>query len=268
MVWICLQCGDEGISSALVYCDKCLNCTIHKYCLDELPLLLNEPVHWVCEDCEDKMPIQSILHKTSKPVQANSSNFFNDSSQLPIDTNDIENDICGPIQSILHKTSKPVQANHSNLFNDSSQLPIDTNDIENDICGRAQPVIDPIWRGNFGCLNEKRDTIEGLVAHSSSKACQKVCEEARLLPSLLCLEMLPKSNVWPKCFHGSDPSDDSIGLYFFPADKRYERVFDDLVDDLICRELAMRANSENAELLVFTSTELQKLYWSCSMCHL
>lgn len=75
--------------------------------MDELPSLLNEPIHWVCEDCEDKMPIQSILHKTSKPVQANHS---------------------------------------SNSFNDSSQLPIDTNDIENDICGRAQPVIDPIWR--------------------------------------------------------------------------------------------------------------------------
>lgn len=43
---------------------------------------------------------------------------------------------------------------------------------------------------------------------------------------------------------------------------RCEKEFDQLVEQMIGEELALRATVTNAELLVFTSTELPLLYWS------
>ncbi|XP_075084309.1 uncharacterized protein LOC107783956 isoform X2 [Nicotiana tabacum] len=125
---------------------------------------------------------------------------------------------------------------------------------------RAQPLIDFIWRGSFNIWNKEYETFYG-QAHLSVKACQKVFEEASLLPASLQLEMLPKSDLWPKSFTISEPTDDNIALYFFPSDIRWEKVFDRLVEKMISNELALRAIVTNAELLVFTSTELPLLYW-------
>ncbi|XP_055823837.1 uncharacterized protein LOC129892293 [Solanum dulcamara] len=126
---------------------------------------------------------------------------------------------------------------------------------------RALPIVDFIWRGSFNIRNTEYETFDGLLAHLSVKACQKVYEEASLFPALLQLEMLPKSDVWPKSFTISEPTDDNIALYFFPSDTRCEKEFDQLVEQMIGEELALRAIVTNAELLVFTSTELPLLYW-------
>ncbi|GMP79720.1 hypothetical protein CsSME_00035154 [Camellia sinensis var. sinensis] len=132
-----------------------------------------------------------------------------------------------------------------------------SNDLELSDYLLAQPIIDPIWRGSFSIYNKDYGLLDGVVAHLSSKACPKVCEEASLLPALLRSEILPKTDVWPKSFQKSEPCDDHIGLYFFSEDKRYES----LVDDMMHQELALRAIVRNAELLVFPSTELPLLYW-------
>ncbi|GMH01045.1 hypothetical protein Nepgr_002884 [Nepenthes gracilis] len=125
----------------------------------------------------------------------------------------------------------------------------------------AQPIVDPIWKGSFSIHNEKFGIVDGVVAHLSSKACLKVREEACLLPTLLNSDILQKTNVWPKSFQQSQPSDDSIGLYFFPEKERDEKVFNLLVDGMMVHDLAMRCVVENAELLVFTSIELPLGFW-------
>ncbi|XP_059631622.1 PHD finger-containing protein 1-like isoform X2 [Cornus florida] len=125
----------------------------------------------------------------------------------------------------------------------------------------AQPIIDPIWRGSFNICNTKYGIFGGVVAHLSSKACPRAYEEASFLPTLLCTEMLPKFNVWPKSFQRSEPCDDNIALYFFPQNKTYESFFDSLVDDMVGGEFAMRVMVKNAELLVFTSDMLPLRYW-------
>ncbi|XP_027148030.1 uncharacterized protein LOC113748697 [Coffea eugenioides] len=127
---------------------------------------------------------------------------------------------------------------------------------------QAVPRIEPIWRGNFVILNKDyQEFDDGLVAHLSSKACEKVYEEAILLPSALELEMLAKMDCWPKSFQKSQPSDDNIALYFFPLDKRSEGLFDCLVEEMMDQELAMKAIVKNAELLIFASNELPLSYW-------
>lgn len=41
-----------------------------------------------------------------------------------------------------------------------------------------------------------------------------------------------------------------------------KQVFEQLVEEMIREELAFRALVQNAELLIFTSTELPLRYWS------
>lgn len=75
------------------------------------------------------------------------------------------------------------------------------------------------FRGSFSICKKVYGIFDGVVAHLSSKACQKVCKEAALLPAVLYLEMLPKCTLWPKNFQKSEPSDENIGLYFFAESK-------------------------------------------------
>ncbi|XP_019190342.1 PREDICTED: uncharacterized protein LOC109184758 isoform X2 [Ipomoea nil] len=124
-----------------------------------------------------------------------------------------------------------------------------------------EPVSDIIWRGSFNFWNANYSIVDGLVAHLSVKACEKVYKQACVMPSLLHLEMHRKSDVWPDTFSPSGPTDDHIALYFFPADSRCEKRIDDLVNLMIREDLAMRVFLSNAELLVFTSNELPLRYW-------
>lgn len=123
---------------------------------------------------------------------------------------------------------------------------------------QSQPVTVPIWRGSFKILHD--GYADGLVAHLSSKACQRVHDEARLCPRMMNFRMFSKSDLLPKTFAMEEPSDDNIGLYFFPESARYERNFDYLVDEMMRRGLALSAFVKSAELLVFTSMELQPHY--------
>ncbi|KAL6524988.1 hypothetical protein OROMI_030581 [Orobanche minor] len=125
--------------------------------------------------------------------------------------------------------------------------------IDLPVVSSAEPVAMPIWRGSFNILNEKRGLLNGLLAHVSVLACPKVYDEALQFQPVLHLEMLPKSDVWPKSFKTSEPCGDNIALYFFPSKSRYEMMH---------KELALKAIVQNAELLIFNSSELPLLYWS------
>ncbi|KAK9271385.1 hypothetical protein L1049_026975 [Liquidambar formosana] len=252
----------------------------------------NEPSLQPCEDnssenCEKDQKLgkqrKSILRYRDKPedeaestkfdtfqrASGNPSNISaNDPSLQPCEDHSSEN--CETDQklgkqrkSILRYRGNFDDEAESSKFNTSQKASGDPSNISgHDNYVHAQPIIDPVWRGIFSICKENFGAIDGLVAHLSSKACLKVCEEARLLPELLCLDMLPRSDVWPKSFGRSGPGDDHIGLYFFPENERDERVFDNLVEYMIDQDLAMRAVAENAELLVFTSMQLPIEYWS------
>lgn len=76
-------------------------------------------------------------------------------------------------------------------------------------------------RGSFKIWNRNQPALDGLMAHMSSKACQKVCEEAGMFETVLQLEMVPKTDALPKSFKISPPSSENIALYFFPSNIRY-----------------------------------------------
>ncbi|KAL7117771.1 hypothetical protein ACP275_03G094300 [Erythranthe tilingii] len=142
----------------------------------------------------------------------------------------------------------------------SAEMAVENDFRENSGISSAVPVVMPIWRGSFNIRNENRDIIDGIIAHMSSKARGNVYDEASQFQVVLDLEMLPVSDVWPKSFEKSEPSCADIALYFFPSEIS-ERIFDGLVEEMMHKELALKAVVQNGELLIFTSKELPILYW-------
>ncbi|CAK8532871.1 unnamed protein product [Lathyrus sativus] len=61
-VSVCLTCGDEGFEEAIVYCSKCGDYAMHRYCLAG-PVIFTDKVTWFCEDCE-KMVVQADHHNS------------------------------------------------------------------------------------------------------------------------------------------------------------------------------------------------------------
>ncbi|KAL5866197.1 hypothetical protein ACOSQ3_003711 [Xanthoceras sorbifolium] len=428
-VTICQQCGDKGLSAALIYCYKCRVPAVHRYCLDVLPATFKEFVKWYCEDCKSEVskpftshnPI-SIVHKThdsnnSETVEAaqcgvrlkenNAVNGLKNKEEKDVSGSLSESEVnCGgnsPCHRLIemhcsenHKndqkfrgisseeedgssktktsqtaigknTSNPEQncelhssgedSNNDKLrrspskipqlgFHDHKQLIVQVLCSENDNeeedyeqrrqkgpvrdsssdgeiesvkinnsegasspsniskqssnlhaksiievqCSEndenlkrkrtmdgdisderaalkrscyvlALPMIQPIWNGSLRLSSEEYRTVGGLVAHLSRLACYKVFEEAKLLPALLCLDLLPRYSVWPKSFGNIGPNDDNIALYLFPFNERDGKVYKSLVNDMISQDLAMRGLVKNAELLIFTSRVLPFYSW-------
>lgn len=133
----------------------------------------------------------------------------------------------------------------------------------------AKPLIRCVWTGNLDVwhgLSKFSDRNYSFNAFLSSKACDKVRHMAGALQSGLQLEMLHRSYLWPKSFPRSGPTDDAIGLFFFPPAPEHEKPYDSLVNEMIRDDLAMTAYLKDPELpiysdlLIFTSVELQ---WQC-----
>ncbi|KAI3700222.1 hypothetical protein L2E82_44843 [Cichorium intybus] len=57
-VFVCQTCGDVGFTNAFVYCVKCLEFVIHRYCLNVIPKTFTEHVIWHCESCKSTVQNQ------------------------------------------------------------------------------------------------------------------------------------------------------------------------------------------------------------------
>eukprot|EP01018_Ginkgo_biloba_P010855 Gb_19412 [translate_table: standard] len=120
-----------------------------------------------------------------------------------------------------------------------------------------------LWNGTFKVIGKVsgRRIYDGIRAHPSNTAALKVYEVTKTFQSQLCLQQVPRSDAWPKRFQESPPTDDNIGLYFFPAEnKRCQKFYSKLVNATTKHDLAMRMYLENAELLIFSSVQLPEHY--------
>ncbi|XP_047043252.1 uncharacterized protein LOC124647334 [Lolium rigidum] len=64
---------------------------------------------------------------------------------------------------------------------------------------------------------------------------------------------IPRLDAEPKCFRVSRPTEDNIGLYFFPQGMRPNEGFDKLVKEVMDKNLILRAYVDEAEMLIFPS---------------
>ncbi|RCV36130.1 hypothetical protein SETIT_7G294900v2 [Setaria italica] len=120
----------------------------------------------------------------------------------------------------------------------------------------SQPLDEPVWSGVF-----KIDTeVLMLDAHLSSKACERVRELSASLQSVVEVKKLPRSQAWPKSWKSFGPTDDNIGLFFFPNSSRQNEVSNRLVNGIIKSDGALKVAVGMAELLIFPSSLLPEQY--------
>uniref|UniRef100_A0A0E0F9P2 AIPP2-like SPOC-like domain-containing protein n=1 Tax=Oryza meridionalis TaxID=40149 RepID=A0A0E0F9P2_9ORYZ len=97
-------------------------------------------------------------------------------------------------------------------------------------------------------------------AHLSTKSCKKVWDLSVSIPSIVQVTKLSRSEVWPKSLEASSPTDDIIGLYFFPPKMRLDKGMDQLVKEIVEKDMALSAVIGEAQLLMFPSTLLPEKY--------
>nr|XP_029122568.1 uncharacterized protein LOC105052052 isoform X2 [Elaeis guineensis] len=129
--------------------------------------------------------------------------------------------------------------------------------IDHQIYGLVRPIIFCVWSGSFGICD---DTYGPIKAHLSNKACEKVCVAAEKLPPVLQMAKLAKLEAWPRSFENSPPTGDNIALYFFPDSTRAKSMLGDLLRDVISKHLVLKVVFNEAELLIFPSIILPKVY--------
>ncbi|KAL9249696.1 ASI1-immunoprecipitated protein 2-like protein [Drosera capensis] len=121
------------------------------------------------------------------------------------------------------------------------------------------PEPDHIWRGVFKC--EKGGKVprycDGIQAHLSSCASPKVPEVVLKFPREIHLSDVPRVDAWPIQLQKNGASDDHIALYFFAEDHySYHRSYAGLLECMIFNDLALVADLDGIELLIFPSSVL------------
>ncbi|BBH02902.1 RING/FYVE/PHD zinc finger superfamily protein, partial [Prunus dulcis] len=88
-------------------------------------------------------------------------------------------------------------------------------------------------------------------------ASPKVLEVVPKLPQKMLVEEVPRLSTWPTQFVRNHPTEDNIALYFFAEDlESYRRNYKVLVECMVRDDLALRANVDGVELLIFPSNML------------
>ncbi|XP_068650060.1 ASI1-immunoprecipitated protein 2-like isoform X2 [Aristolochia californica] len=122
------------------------------------------------------------------------------------------------------------------------------------------PEHDYIWQGSFEVQRSGGrcpEFFNGLQAHLSSFASPKVPEAVNKFPPKVQVVEVPRLNSWPIQFQRRGACEDNIALYFFAKDLgSYERCYKKLVENMIKNDLALKANFNGIDLLVFPSNQL------------
>ncbi|XP_039835697.1 uncharacterized protein LOC120696778 isoform X2 [Panicum virgatum] len=114
-----------------------------------------------------------------------------------------------------------------------------------------KPIDKPRWSGIFKIDGKEYVSLAG---HFSTKSCEKVWKLS--LPQVVQVTKVPRLAAWPKIWKASKPTGDSIGLYFFPHEMRHDEELDQLVKEVINKDLVLRAVIDEAEMLIFPSVLL------------
>ncbi|XP_031501956.1 uncharacterized protein LOC116265484 [Nymphaea colorata] len=123
----------------------------------------------------------------------------------------------------------------------------------------AIPLHDFTWQGSFEVQRSGKlpDICDGIQAHLSTCASPKVLEVAKKFPPKVQLEEISRSSSWPMQFQAKCPTEENIALYFFAKDAlSYERNYKKLLGNMLRNDLALKANFNGVELLIFTSNQL------------
>ncbi|XP_016484104.2 protein PARALOG OF AIPP2 isoform X2 [Nicotiana tabacum] len=123
----------------------------------------------------------------------------------------------------------------------------------------AIPEHEYIWQGAFEVQKSGRtlDLCDGIQAHLSSCASPKVLDTVNKFPQKVLFNEVSRLSTWPIQFQEYGVTEDNIALFFFAKDiGSYERCYKILLENMIRNDMALKANLEGVELLIFPSNRL------------
>lgn len=123
----------------------------------------------------------------------------------------------------------------------------------------AVPESEFIWKGAFklekGCKLPKE--CSGIQAHLSTCASPKVANLVNKFHPNLLLKEVSRLDTWPIQFQRNLPTEEDIGVYFFAEDLgSYSRSYKMVLEGMIENDLALEADFDGVQLLVFPSSLL------------
>ncbi|PKA53123.1 Methyl-CpG-binding domain-containing protein 9 [Apostasia shenzhenica] len=123
----------------------------------------------------------------------------------------------------------------------------------------AIPKLECIWQGTFNVLQSGScpELFDGIQAHLSSYASDKVIEVSNKIPSKIVLEEVPHAILCPFQSQGVGPKEGNIALFFFAKDiECYDKGYSKLLDRMLKNDFSLKGNIDGTELLIFTSIKL------------
>ncbi|GAB4834733.1 hypothetical protein Ancab_032996 [Ancistrocladus abbreviatus] len=160
--------------------------------------------------------------------------------------------IPGDTSSLLRTTDKGLPDISSSMKDLLALPPVD-------VPLSAIPEYDCIWKGIFKL--EKAGKLpsysDGIQAHLSTSASSMVLDVALKFPHEILLTEASRLDTWPTQFEKCGATENNIALYFFAEDlQSYVRSYKKLLDCMVVNDLALKAEFDGVELLVFPSVML------------
>ncbi|KAK9120737.1 hypothetical protein Syun_018354 [Stephania yunnanensis] len=220
------------------------------------------------DSVEAALQKRSVMNKKSK-VRDYSDEFSVSSTELGNEVASNDQPLA-PSNDVKSQTSQPTEANgerESDAFAPSEGYK--SKDSMNDLTCLASSISIPqepfyipehnyIWQGGFHVKRSGRpmELCDGIQGHLSTSASPKVREVAsRFLPRVT-LEEVSRLTTWPTQFQKC-ATEDNIALYFFAKDhESYAKSYKRLLENMMKSDLALKANFDGVELLIFPSTVL------------
>lgn len=220
-----------------------------------------------CEAASKNAP-SAFIQKTSVSI-LESINGKDTSKDLKVDsTKNIAVENSGPPAILPVEVSYVTKADdlsHSPTIAKFSEKPFaetlqyKTPLLANALRPSAIPKLECIWQGSFNVLGTGNfaEKFNGIQAHLSSSASNRVFEAAIKVPGCVQLEEVSHINLWSSHFQRVGPQEENIALFFFAKDaESYERSYRKLMDRMHKNDLSLKGNIDGVELYIFTSNKL------------
>ncbi|KAL3637941.1 hypothetical protein CASFOL_018389 [Castilleja foliolosa] len=117
------------------------------------------------------------------------------------------------------------------------------------------PALDALWNGNFCIKDDHRpgELYHQIRAHPPSNVRRKIYEFSKKMPEVLDFQFVQLKDIWNNLFMEFSPDERDVGLYFFPSVRERSEGYISLLESISVKNLALRKQIADVELLIFTS---------------
>ncbi|KAL2516108.1 uncharacterized protein Fot_30079 [Forsythia ovata] len=222
------------------------------------------------DGCPDVEPgtsnAENINNGILPDVESRTSNAANMNNSILLDVEPRTTNAVNVNNSILPyaepRTSNAANVNN-NILLDMEPRTSTADNVNNSILPyedkySSNPARNAVWMGSFSILKgfKHRTLIDRIQAHPPGIVRRKAYEFSKLMPEVLHFELFQCRELWMNLLQEHHPDGKNIGLYFLPRDSERSEDYFSLLESMIKKDLALRKQIGDVELLLFASTRL------------